>query len=418
MKENKNIPVGYKDSAVGVIPEEWEVYSLKSLTDITAGGTPSTSNKGYWGGDIKWMNSGELNLRKIYDTEGRITEEGLSKSSTKIIPANCVLIGLAGQGKTRGTVAVNIVELCTNQSIAAIYPNDSFIVYYLYYNLDYRYEEIRRLSTGDGGRGGLNLNIIGSLQIPLPSLSEQKKIAEILSTWDDAIERQSKLVDKLKLRKQALMQQLLTGKKRVKGFDEKWKEYRLGEIFERVTRKNNSGNTNIITISAQRGFVKQNDFFNKTVASEILDNYFLIYRGEFCYNKSYSNGYPLGATKRLTNFDSAVVTTLYICFKLRDQNYSGDFFEHFFEANLLNKGLLKVAHEGGRAHGLLNVTPNDFFNIHIKVPFIKEQTAIANILSTADKEIEIANTKLDKLREQKKGLMQQLLTGKKRVKLN
>ena len=189
-------------------------------------------------------------------------------------------------------------------------------------------------------------------------------------------------------------------------------------MFNRVTRKNSEDNTNVVTISAQRGFVRQTDFFNKAVASEIIDNYFLVEKGEFCYNKSYSNGYPWGATKRLNGFDKAVVTTLYICFGLKNpQKNSGDFFEQYFEANLLDRGLTKIAHEGGRAHGLLNVTPSDFFSLKITIPSFEEQAAIAQVLQVADKEIQLLKAKTDKLREQKKGMMQVLLTGKKRLKI-
>jgi len=324
----------YKQTELGLIPEDWEVKKISKFTQTTAGGTPSTQKNEYWNGDIKWMNSGELNLKKVFNVENKITELGLKNSSTKLIPVKCILIGLAGQGKTRGTVAMNMVELCTNQSIAAIYPNDSFISEFLYYNLDNRYAELRRLSTGDGGRGGLNLKLINSLKIPLPPLPEQKAIADCISTWDNAIEKQSQLIELLTQRKKALMQKLLTGKKRLPGFSEEWKEVKLGDLFEKINRKNEEGNTNVVTISAQRGFVKQTDFFNKSVASETLDNYSLIYHGEFCYNKSYSNGYPLGATKRLIAFEKAVVTTLYICFKIKDQKKSnGSFFDEFFEAN-------------------------------------------------------------------------------------
>lgn len=219
------------------------------------------------------------------------------------------------------------------------------------------------------------------------------------------------------MRKKWLMQNLLTGKKRLKGFEkEKWKETLISNVFDRVTRKNTEGNTTVVTISAQRGFVRQTDFFNKNIASEITDNYFLVEKGEFCYNKSYSNGYPWGATKRLKDFDKAVVTTLYICFGLKNsKNNSGDFFEQFFEANFLDRGLTKIAHEGGRAHGLLNVTPSDFFALKITLPSKEEQTAIAKVLQTVDAEIQILKSKLEKLKEQKKGLMQQLLTGKKRL---
>jgi type I restriction enzyme S subunit len=212
------------------------------------------------------------------------------------------------------------------------------------------------------------------------------------------------------------MQQLLTGKKRMKGFDGEWKEKMFSDLFDRVTRKNTEGNTTVVTISAQRGFVLQTDFFNKNIASEITDNYFLVERGEFCYNKSYSNGYPWGATKRLNDFDKAVVTTLYICFGVKDvKKTNPEYFEQFFGANHLDKGLTKIAHEGGRAHGLLNVTPSDFFSLKISVPTFEEQTAIAQVLQAADKEINLFKAKAEKLREQKKGLMQVLLTGKKRL---
>ena len=257
-----------------------------------------------------------------------------------------------------------------------------------------------------------------NIKISLPPLPEQYAIAACLSTWDKAITSTTQLIAQKELRKKWLMQQLLTGKKRLKGFSGEWKKISLSDIFDRVTRKNDEKNTNVVTISAQRGFVKQEDFFNKIVASEILDNYFLVEKGEFCYNKSYSNGYPWGATKRLNDFDKAVVTTLYICFQIKDEkNNLGDFFEQFFEANLLDSGLTQIAHEGGRAHGLLNVTPNDFLNLKITIPSFKEQIAIAQVLKAFDKENQLLNTKLEKLKEQKKGLMQVLLTGKKRLKL-
>jgi type I restriction enzyme S subunit len=270
------------------------------------------------------------------------------------------------------------------------------------------------------GQGNSVVHIYSSdlskVKIPLPPLFEQKAIAQVLSTADAAIHTTEKLIAQKELRKKWLMQQLLTGKKRLKGFEGDWKEKKLSDLFDRVTRKNTEGNTTVVTISAQRGFVRQTDFFNKNIASEITDNYFLVERGEFCYNKSYSNGYPWGATKRLNDFEKAVVTTLYICFGIKDtKKTNADFFEQYFNANLLDKGLTKIAHEGGRAHGLLNVTPSDFFSLKVSVPSFEEQTAIAQVLQAADKEISLLKAKAEKLREQKKGLMQVLLTGKKRL---
>lgn len=287
---------------------------------------------------------------------------------------------------------------------------------YLAYKL--QLEDLSRLRN-KGGQPLISQGPIGIHKIRLPkTLPEQKAIAQVLSTWDDAISKTEKLIAQKVLRKKWLIQQLLTGKKRLKGFVGEWKEKKLSDLFDRVTRKNTEGNTTVVTISAQRGFIRQTDFFNKNIASEITDNYFLVERGEFCYNKSYSNGYPWGATKRLNDFDKAVVTTLYICFGVKDQKKTNpEFFEQYFVANHLDKGLTKIAHEGGRAHGLLNVTPSDFFSLKIIVPSFEEQTAIAQVLQVADKEIRLLKAKAEKLMEQKKGLMQVLLTGKKRLKI-
>lgn len=116
-----DIPQGYKQTELGIIPDDWEVKRISDFTSIITGGTPSTLRPEYWGGNIMWMSSGELNKKFVFDVEGRITTEGLLNSSTHMIPPFCVLIGLAGQGKTRGTAAYNYISLCTNQSIAAIY---------------------------------------------------------------------------------------------------------------------------------------------------------------------------------------------------------------------------------------------------------------------------------------------------------
>ncbi|RZT23604.1 restriction endonuclease subunit S [Fictibacillus sp. BK138] len=195
--------------------EKWNELTIGDFSQVSAGGTPSTRKKEYWGGEIRWMNSGELNMKMIFDVEGRITEEGLKNSSTHVIPEKCVLIGLAGQGKTRGTIAINMVELCTNQSIAAIYPSNNHSSKYLYYNLDNRYKELRGLSTGDGGRGGLNLKIIKSLKIALPSLEEQIAIAKVLSDMDAEIQGLTQKLKKYQFIKQGMMNNLLTGKVRL-----------------------------------------------------------------------------------------------------------------------------------------------------------------------------------------------------------
>ena len=194
---------------------DWGTKRIGDFTDCISGGTPSTRLDEYWNGPILWMSSGELNLKRVYDVEGRITKVGLNNSSAQMIPAKCVLVGLAGQGKTRGTVAMNYVELCTNQSIAAILPNTCFAPEYLYQNLDSRYEELREASSGAGGRGGLNLTIIRNFQVPFPPLPEQTAIAAVLSDIDAELAVLEERLTKTRALKQGMMQELLTGRTRL-----------------------------------------------------------------------------------------------------------------------------------------------------------------------------------------------------------
>lgn len=275
--------------------------------------------------------------------------------------------------------------------------------------------ELRRIATGISVYGVSKTNL-AKVKIPLPPIPEQKTIAKVLSLQDEMINKTNQLITQKEQQKKWLMQQLLTGKKRLKGFEEVWSELTLDNITKRVIRRNKELNDNVVTISAQRGFVRQEDFFNKRVASETLANYYLVNKGEFAYNKSYSNGYPMGAFKRLEKFEKAVVTTLYICFGIKG-NTNSNFIKYYFDAGLMIPGLMRIAQEGGRAHGLLNISLGDFFSLKLTIPELKEQEAIASILQTADKEIEILKNKLSKLKEQKKGMMQVLLTGKKRLKI-
>lgn len=283
-----------------------------------------------------------------------------------------------------------------------------------------------QISKTGGGTNISNLSqqILNEIHLQLPPIPEQKKIAQVLSTWDKSIDTTEQLLINTQQQKKALMQQLLTGKKRLldrngERYSGEWSEVKLSMIFDRVTEKNNGQSKNVLTISGAHGLIRQEDFFKKTVASETLDGYFLLRQGQFAYNKSYSNGYPMGAIKRLNLYENGVVTTLYICFELSGaEEANSDYWEQYFESGLLNKGLSQVAHEGGRAHGLLNVKPADFFSLKVPLPSLEEQQKIAAVLSSADQEIKTLAHKLDALKQEKKALMQQLLSGKRRVKIS
>ena len=419
MNKDKYIPQGYKPSPLGLIPEDWEVKRLGDLCE----------NKGDYG-----LNAPATDYSVNLPTYLRITDiddngnfiHSAKKSVDNLSAKEYYLkdgdIVFARTGATVGKTYLYDVrdgQLVYAGFLIKFSPNpNKLIPYYLKAHTETKdYTNWVAITSQRSGQPGINAAEYCSLKLAIPPIKEQEKICNVLQLWDTAIAKQTALIEKLTLRKRGLMQQLLTGKKRLKGFGGEWNRIKLGDIAERITRKNEEDNQNVVTISAQRGFVFQTDFFNKSIASEILDGYFLVHKDEFCYNKSYSNGYPMGAIKRLKSFDKAVVTTLYICFRLKEKPQTNiDFFEQYCESGLLNKELVKVANEGGRAHGLLNVTPSDFFNMHMRIPSIEEQTAIASVLVNADKEIEIHKQKLVAMQAQKKGLMQVLLTGKRRGK--
>ena len=193
-----------------------------------------------------------------------------------------------------------------------------------------------------------------------------------------------------------------------------WKEYPLGQIFSRITKRNSANNQNVLTISAQYGLISQYDYFNKNVAAIDVSNYYHISKYDFAYNKSKSQGYPYGAIKPLKSYEDGVVSPLYICFRIKnDQSFVNTFFEYYFESGLIHKEIDKISQEGARNHGLLNISAKDFFDkIILYIPPFLEQKKIADCLVSIDKEIDAAKRKLELLKEHKKGLMQRLFPAK------
>ncbi|SHG28067.1 type I restriction enzyme, S subunit [Microbulbifer donghaiensis] len=406
-----------------MVPNGWERKPLCDVAEIRTGVAKGKSNLKdpievpYL--RVANVQDGHIDLTQVKTIQ--IERSQLERYSLK---AGDVLMTEGGDFDKlgRGDVWRGQINPCLNQNhvFAVRVKTSKLIPYYLASLSGSHYGKSYFLSCA---KKSTNLASINSTQLKefpvlIPPIEEQNKISQILSTWDKAIAATEQLLTNSLRQKKALMQNLLTGKERLPDFQEKWRKVALGEVFNRVTKKNTQHNTNVVTISGQHGLIRQEEFFKKTVASETLDGYFLLKNGQFAYNKSYSNGYPMGAIKRLNRYDYGVVTTLYICFELKDNSPAdSDYFEHFFESGILNRGLTQIAHEGGRAHGLLNVKPADFFGLKIDLPPIKEQQKIASILNLADQEVRTLQIKVDCLKREKKALMQQLLTGKRRVQI-
>ncbi|MRU87584.1 restriction endonuclease subunit S [Staphylococcus aureus] len=199
-------------------------------------------------------------------------------------------------------------------------------------------------------------------------------------------------------------------------FEGEWEEKKLGDLTDRVIRKNqNLESKKPLTISGQLGLIDQTEYFSKSVSSKNLENYTLIKNGEFAYNKSYSNGYPLGAIKRLTRYDSGVLSSLYICFSIKSE-ISKDFMEAYFDSTHWYREVSGIAVEVARNHGLLNISVNDFFTIPIKYPSLEEQRKIGDFFIKLDRQIELEEQKLELLQQQKKGYMQKIFSQELRFK--
>ena len=198
---------------------------------------------------------------------------------------------------------------------------------------------------------------------------------------------------------------------RFKGFTDAWEQRKLGEVVERITRKNeNLESTLPLTISAQYGLINQNEFFDKRIASKDVSGYFLVRNGEFAYNKSTSSDAPWGAIKRLDRYESGVLSTLYIVFKILDERKtSSDYIVTYYNTDLWHKGIQAIAAEGARNHGLLNVAPADFFETNLTMPKnYAEQQQIGSFFQQLDHLITLHQRKYDKLHVLKKAMLEKM----------
>lgn len=412
MKETK-----FKDTEIGRIPEEWETLYIHQITEISTGATPSTNINEYWeNGTIRWMSSGELNNKIIYDVNGRITQKGYDNTGTHMLPKNCVLIGLAGQGKTRGTAAYNKVELCTNQSIAAILPNSKYESKYLYFYIDSLYDKLRLLSAGDGGRGGLNKQILQNLEIAMPPLNEQHHIASALTSIDNLISSLGKLIEKKKNIKQGAMQQLLTGKTRLKGFNEPWMEHTIDELFDlgngyTPSKSNPAYWTNGTIPWFRMEDIRTNGRILKDSIQHVTPE---AVKGNGLYPK-----YSIILSTTATIGEHALL----IADSLANQQFT------FLNRKVNRRDMIDIiffyhycfilgkwCRDNINAGGLLAVNMDDLKNHSIYIPkSIAEQQAIATFLTKMDDEITALEAKRAKYEAIKQGMMQQLLTGKIRL---
>jgi type I restriction enzyme S subunit len=404
---NKHIPQGYKVSPLGIIPKEWEVKRLGDIADITSGTTPLRANREYYNnGVIPWVKTTDLNNGTLYETEEKVSKEAVEKTSLKILPKGTVLVAMYGGFRQIGRTALLGIDATINQALSALMCKNSVESPFVLAWLNCRVNYWKRLAASSRKDPNITGNEVAKFPILIPPYKEQLKIVSVLQLWDTAIEKQSELIEKLKLRKRALMQQLLTGQKRLLGFSGEWKEVKLGDVFDE-RNETNRDDLPLLSITGDKGVIYQSDSDKRDISNDDKSKYKRICPNDIGYNtmRMWQGRSALSKLEGIVSPAYTIVTPKE-CVNVK------------FMAMLIQQPRVVYdfwTHSQGLVSDTLNCKYPDFCQVKVRIPTEEEQTAIASVLVKADKEIELAKEKLANLQSQKRGLMQQLLTGKKRV---
>jgi type I restriction enzyme S subunit len=382
--------------------EAWEQRKVGELaSDTYGGGTPATSKDEFWHGNIPWIQSSDLTEHQVFGVVPRkhITKSAVMNSAAKIVPENSLaIITRVGVGK----LAIMPFSYTTSQdflSLSGLKTDVEFTAYLIYRKLQGELNSVQGTSIK-----GITKDELLAKEVLVPERKEQKAIGNFFRQLDHLITLHQRKYDKLVNMKKSCLEKMFpkngsdVPEIRFAGFTDAWEQRKLGELVERVVRKNtNNESTLPLTISAQYGLVDQITYFNNRVASRDVSNYYLVLNGEFAYNKSTSDGFPFGTVKRLDLYKKGVLSTLYIVFSIKDTGkVDSDFLTVFFDTDRWHKGVSERAAEGARNHGLLNISADDFFDIDVRIPkSLVEQAAIGSFIRQLDNLITLHQREFD-----------------------
>lgn len=396
---------GYKQSPLGPIPEDWEVRRLGEIGEVLMCKRIMKYQTDSCG-DIPFFKIGTFGGKPDAYISREVFDEYKAKYSYPKV--GDVLISAAGT-IGRSVIFDGTPSYYQDSNIVWIdNDNKQLLNKYLYY-----YYSTINWITDTGTIPRLYNGALKAIQIPTPPIEQQKRIVSILELWDTAIEKQTALIEKFTLRKRGLMQQLITGKKRLKGFSGEWKRIPIKDFAKEVSIRNSNREDHIVlSCTKYDGLVPSLEYFGKKIYSDDLSSYKKIPQRHFAYA---TNHIEEGSIGYQSKYEQGLISPMYTVFNTDRKMVDDTFLFAVFKSHHLIH-LYKSMMEGSinRRGGL---RWDSFSTIKINLPPLDEQNAIASALVNADKEIELANKKLARLQEEKRGLMQQLLTGKKRVKL-
>ena len=402
-----NVPEGYKHSAMGIIPEEWEIHSAGDhLTEsYIPGNTGDVAQKI----TVKLWNKGVVEKKEVH-TGSENTLYYTRKSGqfiySKLDFLNCAF----------GIVPKELDGYESTLDLPAFDINGINPYYLLSQVTQRRFYEHWGIMAANGGRKARRISPEDFLSFPIafPCMEEQDKITEILVTQDKTIELKEKLIAEKQRRKKCLMQQLLTGKKRLPGFSGQWKKQKMSDILRERNEVNKDQNLRICSVAVNSGVVDQREHLGKSMAAADTSNYNVVYFGDIVYTKSPTGEFPFGIVKQSQLSENVAVSPLYGVYKPATYELGYLLNEYFMYSNNAKGYLLPIVNKG--AKNTINISNATFIRPSLYLPTDFEETKkLVQIFKTANEEIEILERELYQEKQKKKALMQLLLTGIVRV---
>ena len=384
-----------------------ERKQMGEITTSFSGGTPKSSNKSYYEGDIPFIRSGEV---KSKQTELFISDEALQNSSAKMVSQGDILYAL--YGATSGEVAISQINGAINQAILAIKPKSGYSSEFI---MNYLKKEKNNILEKylQGGQGNLSAAIVKSIELSLPSPEEQSAIGSLFRTLDDLLASYKDNLANYQSLKATMLSKMFpkagqtVPETRLDGFEGEWNKSKLKDVAHRVQGNDGRMDLPTLTISASGGWMNQIERFSANIAGKEQKNYTLLKKGELSYNHGNSKLAKYGVVFELQDYEEALVPKVYHSFRV-NQLADAKFIEIMFSTKIPDRELGKLVSSGARMDGLLNISFDDFMNIAIIIPTIAEQQAIGAYFSNLDNLISSRQNKISQLETLKKKLLQDM----------
>lgn len=385
----------------------WKHVSLSDLATFHSGGTPNKGQANYWGGPIPWVTVKDMKTMRLNGVGETLTNDGAD--TVRVVPAGTVLVLVRGMGLFKDLPVV----LCNrpvafNQDIKALVAKKGVDSEYLAFALIAKKSDIlRHVDSAGHGTGRLDTDLLKSTQLPLPLLPEQRKIAEILRTWDEAIEKLEALQATKEKLYATLADGLIFGTLQRGNIRREWKLRRLGEVTRELTRRNRDGSLGrdvVMGVTNSRGIVPMRE---QTIGAD-LTRYKILPPRAFAYNPMRIN---VGSIAMLRLPSEVLVSPDYVLFECLPGKLDPDYLDHLRQSHFWDHYI----NAGGSGSVRMRTYYEDLAALRVKLPDYDEQRAIAAVLNTARDEIGLMTAEIESITRQKRGLMQKLLTGEWRV---